>query len=216
MVDVLTEYSFDKDHAKILDVASGTGRIAHNLAAQISANIYTVDLSFPMLMVYAKKLDSLHLNAITPVSADMRHLPFPDNTFDAVTLGSFLYLLPKLDYPTFVSDIMRVLKPKGIFLCEVSNALNLLNPGSFFRVLFQKPWRNDQVKSYIYPWAIARAFPTFHLARVIGTDYFVRPLNHMLAFDHFHQVSCMLGRSPFIKALGGKLVLVLRKVTREH
>jgi 2-polyprenyl-3-methyl-5-hydroxy-6-metoxy-1,4-benzoquinol methylase len=58
---------------------------------------------------------------------DVRELPFPDASFDAVFSYSVLQHLAKEDVHTVVSEIRRVLKPGGIAWIEIPNACGPLN-----------------------------------------------------------------------------------------
>lgn len=55
--------------------------------------------------------------------ADVRDLPFPDNTIDVVVSRSTLDHFPEIDKA--VSEIYRVLKTDGIFLLSLNNRHNL-------------------------------------------------------------------------------------------
>jgi 2-polyprenyl-3-methyl-5-hydroxy-6-metoxy-1,4-benzoquinol methylase len=58
---------------------------------------------------------------------DVRQLPFPDASFDAVFSYSVLQHLAKDDVPTVVAEIRRVLAPGGIIWIEMPNARGPLN-----------------------------------------------------------------------------------------
>jgi SAM-dependent methyltransferase len=53
------------------------------------------------------------------VSADMRKLPFPDASFDAIVSTYAIDHLPRNDIPGALSEAARVLRPGGEFLLEV-------------------------------------------------------------------------------------------------
>jgi 2-polyprenyl-3-methyl-5-hydroxy-6-metoxy-1,4-benzoquinol methylase len=61
------------------------------------------------------------------VLGDVRELPFPDTSFDAVFSYSVLQHLAKDDVRTVVAEIRRVLVPGGIVLIEMPNARGPLN-----------------------------------------------------------------------------------------
>lgn len=73
----------------ILDVATGTADLAIRLAYDNpSATITGVDLSEKMLEVGRKKIEQKHLiKRIHLTTADAASLPFPDDSFDAVTVA---------------------------------------------------------------------------------------------------------------------------------
>lgn len=95
----------------VLDVATGTGLVARLLARR-NVRVVGVDQSEAMLRLGVAAI------AETPLAARMRlvraraeRLPFPDETFDAVT---FTYLLRYVDDPAAtVAELARVLRPGG-------------------------------------------------------------------------------------------------------
>lgn len=99
----------------ILDVATGTGDLAINLAETGATEIVGLDISAGMLEVgkdkiKAKKLDQI----ITMVKGDGESLPYEDNYFDAITVAFGARNFEDLEQG--LSEIYRVLKPKGIFV----------------------------------------------------------------------------------------------------
>ena len=55
-----------------------------------------------------------HLPGLTFVHGDAENLPFPDGSFDAVINVEAAHLYP--DYPRFLREVARVLRPGGHFL----------------------------------------------------------------------------------------------------
>lgn len=99
----------------ILDIATGTGDLAISLTSTNAKEIIGLDISNGMLEVGRKKIKSKNLdNIISMVIGDSEDLPFKDNTFDAITVAfgvrNFEHLKKGL------SEILRVLKPNGIFV----------------------------------------------------------------------------------------------------
>ena len=100
-----------------LDVCSGTGEMTQNLSrkADGSIHLYSVDFSFPMLSrAMEKKYDSIVHFAI----ADVAHLPFPDATFDLVTISFSIrnLNLNRDELLAHLREICRILKPGGQFI----------------------------------------------------------------------------------------------------
>ena len=105
------------DHqAKIvLDIATGTGDLAIMLAETKANKIVGLDLSPGMLEVGKKKVTQKNLNdRIEMVLGDSEKLPFNDNYFDAITVGFGVRNFENLELG--LSEIYRVLKPKGTFV----------------------------------------------------------------------------------------------------
>ncbi len=106
-----------KDHKpeNILDIATGTGDLAINLTATNAKNIIGLDISDGMLEVGRKKIAEKQLDAIiSMVIGDSEDLPFEENTFDAITVSFGVRNFENLEKG--LSEILRVLKPNGIFV----------------------------------------------------------------------------------------------------
>jgi len=91
----------------VLDVATGTGLVAVELARRYRCRVVGLDRSADMLMEASRR------NGLIAglVNARAERLPFPDATFDHVT---FTYLLRYVDDPAAtVRELSRVLKPGG-------------------------------------------------------------------------------------------------------
>lgn len=86
----------------VLDVAAGTGSISRLHEAQ-GYRVVAIDLSHEMLT---------HHSGRHRVRAVADHLPFPQETFDAVTFG---YLLRYVEDPVItLREMSRVLRPGGL------------------------------------------------------------------------------------------------------
>jgi demethylmenaquinone methyltransferase/2-methoxy-6-polyprenyl-1,4-benzoquinol methylase len=92
----------------VLDVASGTGALAHELRSA-GARVVALDFSWPMLATGAAREGAQR--KLEWVNGDATRLPFPDGTFDAVTIGFGLRNLP--DTPTGLRELARVTRPGG-------------------------------------------------------------------------------------------------------
>ena len=98
---------------RILDVASGTGDLAIALNKLKPSGIVGVDISEGMLEVGRKKIARKGLsNTITLLYGDSENLPFPTNSFNAVTVSFGVRNFAHLDLG--LSDMCRVLKPGGV------------------------------------------------------------------------------------------------------
>ncbi len=100
---------------KILDIATGTGDLAINMAATGAKEIIGLDISPGMLEVGKKKIEDKKLgNIIKMVVGDSENLPFEDNTFDAITVAFGVRNFE--DLKKGLAEIYRVLKPGGTFV----------------------------------------------------------------------------------------------------
>lgn len=95
-----------------LDICCGTCDWTISLAqASHTGKVVGLDFSEQMLAFGQKKADDLQLKGIELVKGDAMQLPFPDNTFDHVTIGFALRNV--LEVETVLTEMMRVVKPGG-------------------------------------------------------------------------------------------------------
>lgn len=105
----------EKQPSKVLDIATGTGDLAINLAATNANEIIGLDISSGMLEVGKKKIATRKLDSIiSMVIGDSENLPFENDTFDAITVAFGIRNFENLEQG--LSEILRVLKPNGIFV----------------------------------------------------------------------------------------------------
>lgn len=113
-----------KENSLVLDVASGTGDICNILEKQ-KQNTISLDFSMGMLKKSTTK--------VPKVQADALHMPFFDNTFDAVTCGFGLRNFT--DIQEYFISCSRVLKPEGRFM-----ALDATTPSNPLIKIFHTIW----------------------------------------------------------------------------
>jgi demethylmenaquinone methyltransferase/2-methoxy-6-polyprenyl-1,4-benzoquinol methylase len=96
---------------RILDVATGTGLVAFALAAR-GAEVVGLDQSEDMLAgARARQARAGSAGQVSFVRGEAEQLPFPDDSFDALT---FTYLLRYVDDPqATLAELARVLRPGG-------------------------------------------------------------------------------------------------------
>ena len=105
----------DKNPKTVLDIATGTGDLAILMTATSAERIVGLDISAGMLGVGRKKIEAKKLSdKIEMILADSENMPFEDNTFDAITVAFGVRNFETLE--TGLSEILRVLKPNGIFV----------------------------------------------------------------------------------------------------
>ncbi len=99
----------------ILDIATGTGDLAINLSDTGAEKIVGLDISPGMLDIGKQKVAKKNLNnTIEMVLGDSEQLPFEDASFDAITVAFGVRNFENLEKG--LSEIYRVLKPKGVFV----------------------------------------------------------------------------------------------------
>jgi demethylmenaquinone methyltransferase/2-methoxy-6-polyprenyl-1,4-benzoquinol methylase len=123
----LTAQAVVRPGDKVLDACCGTGDLA--LAGRAAGGeVVGVDFSEEMLARARRKAPELEW-----VQADAAALPFPDERFDAVTVGFGIRNLADLEGG--LRELARVLKPGGKLGClEITRPHGILRP--FFRLWF--------------------------------------------------------------------------------
>jgi SAM-dependent methyltransferase len=99
--------------ARVLEIAAGTGVVTRALASGLSreVSIVATDLNQPMLD-HASALGTARL--VEWRQADALHLPFPDETFDAVVCQFGVMFFP--DKSRAFAEARRVIRPGGVFV----------------------------------------------------------------------------------------------------
>ncbi len=125
--------------ASALDVCCGTGDLAFGLA-QRGPRVTGLDFNARMLQIAMGKLGSPHATSDSEkgrpdfVRGDAQRLPFPDNTFDIVTVGYGLRNLAQ--WETGLVEMNRVAKPGGrIVILEFGKPDNTLWRTLYFAYL---------------------------------------------------------------------------------
>lgn len=101
----------------ILDIAGGTGDLTASFSKIVgdTGRVVLADINDSMLKVGRDKLiDRGRSNNVEYVQADAQHLPFPDNSFDCVTIAFGLRNVTDKDLA--LESMLRVLKPGGRLL----------------------------------------------------------------------------------------------------
>lgn len=100
----------------VLELGFGTGNEVLELADLVgsSGRVAGIDISSGMLEVAKEKLTARKpLASVELTIGDARDLPYEDSIFDAVYTSFTLELFPDEDIPRVLSEVRRVLKPKG-------------------------------------------------------------------------------------------------------
>lgn len=118
-----------------LDVAGGTGDLARLMTDRMNkkGRVTVMDINDNMLIAgRAACADKGYLGEIGWSQGNAESLPFPDNTFQAVTVGFGIRNVTRIE--TAFKEMVRVLRPGGQLLClEFSHvAVPFLRPGYDF------------------------------------------------------------------------------------
>jgi demethylmenaquinone methyltransferase/2-methoxy-6-polyprenyl-1,4-benzoquinol methylase len=122
LVTAINPPKADRDFA-LLDVAGGTGDVSFRTVQVGGAGTRATvaDINADMLGVGRERARTGGLDdAVTFVDANAEALPFPDRSFDAVSIAFGIRNVPRIDVA--LAEMHRVLRIGGRFLClEFSN-----------------------------------------------------------------------------------------------
>ncbi|MEO1348530.1 MAG: class I SAM-dependent methyltransferase [Cyanobacteria bacterium J06635_15] len=105
----------------LLDCGIGTGAFSLALLDSLDqpAHVSGVDISYPMLTQAQQNLEN-RCSTLDLRWSDIRHLPFADESFDAVI---FAHVLEHMAEPVeTLREMMRVLKPGAPLICSVTRS----------------------------------------------------------------------------------------------
>ncbi len=142
--------------SRCLDVCCGTGdwSIALSEAVGPEGQVTGLDFSENMLKVGREKVKQAGLKNVTLMHGNAMELPFPDDSFDYVTIGFGLRNVK--DYLQVLKEMRRVLKPGGMAVClETSQpTMPVFRQGFYFYFKFIMPMLGKLLaKSYDeYAW----------------------------------------------------------------
>ena len=122
------EFSGVRKGNSVLDIAGGTGDLAGRFSQLVGreGQVVLADINDSMLRVGRDKLLDRGIQGnIEFVQADAQALPFPDDSFDCVTIAFGLRNVT--DMPLALRSMLRVLKPGGrLLVLEFSRPQNEL------------------------------------------------------------------------------------------
>ena len=118
---------------RALDVCCGTGDIALALAKR-GANTVGLDFSAAMLAIAQRRAQQKGLSQVHFMQGDALQLPFPDCSFDLVTMGYGLRNLASFE--TGLRELLRVTQPHGrLLLLDFGKPENALWRALYFAYL---------------------------------------------------------------------------------
>ncbi len=127
----ITEHYRFPDGASVLELGCGTGVMWKGRGELVSrcARLVLSDISEGMLSRAKENLSGE--SGIEYMTADIREIPFPDHSFDAVIANMMLYHVP--DQARGLREVRRVLKPGGTFYCATFGEHGMMEYiGGFF------------------------------------------------------------------------------------
>lgn len=122
---------------KALDVCCGTADWTIALAEAVgpSGEVVGLDFSQNMLNVGKQKVSEAKLDQVNLIHGNAMELPFPDHSFDYVTIGFGLRNVP--DYLQVLKEMNRVLKPGGLAVCLETSQPTLIGYRQLYYFYFR-------------------------------------------------------------------------------
>ncbi len=103
-----------RDGEQVLEVATGTGAQLVELGRRNrSGRTVGLELADGMLAETRRRLSRAGLADVELLKGSALEIPLPDSTFDLITNGYMLDLLPRDDIPRALAEFRRLLKPSG-------------------------------------------------------------------------------------------------------
>jgi ubiquinone/menaquinone biosynthesis C-methylase UbiE len=93
----------------VLDIACGTG-YGSNILSKTAKGVIGIDISQEAIEQAKKEYSNTNIKF---QQGDAAHIPFPDNTFDAIVSFETIEHLPKEAVEKYLGELKRVLKPDG-------------------------------------------------------------------------------------------------------
>jgi len=150
-VEILLRQALLPDRAKILDVGTADGEMLRHLQAVYPQYDFTGIERTPELVEIAQS-HGLHV-----VQSDARSLPFPEESFDAITMISTIKHIPQ--YQQVFAECHRVLKDQGIMIIAEPSRIALgigLKRGHFDPQYLPNRWSLKQMEVHL----VAAGFQT--------------------------------------------------------
>jgi len=132
--DTMKRMNVQKD-TMALDVCCGTADWTIALAEAVGPNgkVVGIDFSESMLKVGEDKV--CHLKQVELVHGHAMDLPFPNDTFDYVTIGFGLRNVPDIDQ--VLRELHRVVKPGGMVVCLETSQPTLIGYKQLYYFYFR-------------------------------------------------------------------------------
>ncbi|MGX9133829.1 demethylmenaquinone methyltransferase [Rummeliibacillus sp. JY-2-4R] len=123
-----------KPGSKALDVCCGTADWTIALAEAVGDNGHVTGLDFSQNMLNVGIEKTKAIKQVDLIQGNAMELPFPDNTFDYVTIGFGLRNVP--DYMQVLREMHRVVKPGGKVVCLETSQSEIPGYRQLFRFYF--------------------------------------------------------------------------------
>lgn len=187
---------------RVLELGCGNGVFSRRLA-RWGIVLTAIDLSLELLQLAREKLLGVADAAV--VHADVEHLPFSDQSFDAVIGSSILHHVP---FPASLLEIRRVLRHGGrVAFAEP----NMMNPQVMIQknIPWIKRWAGDSPhETAFFRWRVAKALRQADFIRIVVEPYdFLHSLTPTTLAPWVQRVGLAIERLPVLRELAGSLII---------
>jgi ubiquinone/menaquinone biosynthesis C-methylase UbiE len=112
MGDAIIRSIQPKGKDRILDIAAGTGEPGLTIAGMLDGgSVVITDLAEDMIAIARENAEKRGIRNVETMAADVSELPFPDNSFDAISCRMGFMFFP--DMQLAANEMVRVLKSGG-------------------------------------------------------------------------------------------------------
>lgn len=208
--------NLDARNKLLLDAGAGTLRFSLEAVKRGARQVVAIDVERDMLKRGIEKAESLTMGSkIDVILADVRHLPFLDDTFDDVIAIELFQHIPE-NRRLFLEETHRVLRSSGCAFVNTWNAiprivagrLRLTEKGIEVRKAKSHHYYWENYYRYFFPWDFKRYMlsSSFSQIKIVGIHsmYFL-PRTEMITLKEFTKASKLLRALFFLQVTVDKL-----------
>ena len=193
---IVLEFADIKGGERTLDIATGTGRFALELA-KCGCEVAVTDSSRKMLEITKGKFKTAeHIDKLTIAQGVATKLPFEDETFDICIC---INALNHIDgYSIVLAEINRVLKLGGVSITSYTNWFSLYFPIGLWVNLRAKALTRDVYTKWFSPMEIRKLHNdnNLEIVGVQGSLHIPTKIKFKLLFNVLKKIDQLLRRRP--------------------
>ena len=212
-VEILRTWLRPRAGVRMLELPAGTGRIAIPLA-RTGATVVGGDISENMLRVAHDKKRQERVDHAHFAQVNGLRLPFPDETFDAVTSFKFFHLVPNDVKAAFIREMARVTKVGGKVVIEFNSPFygGVL---AFYRYYFRKRKAGAMREKCLFPDQVSHLFEGLTVRRKLGVKLpFAGALSRVLGYRTVAAVNRAIGVVPGVRYFAYAILIEAEKTQR--
>tara|TARA_Y100001968_G_scaffold177265_1_gene162391 strand:+ start:1741 stop:2805 length:1065 start_codon:yes stop_codon:yes gene_type:complete len=142
--------SGNKTKAKVLDVATGTGRTLQQIQSALpEVELHGLDLSGSYLKQASKYLSARSGDLVQLTKANAEKMPYSSNSFQALTCVFLFHELPREARQNVINECFRLLEPGGILVLadsiQIDDSPKFTSIMENFHKIFHEPYYRDYI-----------------------------------------------------------------------